>query len=453
MNALATILLFLALITPIQAAGAADAEQPPPRAPCTNGEADARGDASNPADEYPADWWQRSREALGEAWGDTQDAVERMWTGTKEAADDAWDRSRGLFEQSDPDPFDEVWDRVYPKLAKTLTLTERQEALPERAWFAADQASNRAAIADLIDEAVAILSTSGVEDYRERVHILHREIAKAREAIADHRRRRISAPESSMVRRTVEDYDRAIAEEEANIAAYEEALAEARRAFAAELRALGLHLGDDQIDLLLSTVVGDNLIELGIVFDNVAAITLELGKLVAESGEDLESARRYYGMYAVLLKCLDRMHEEVGDTIEGRYIPRIDAIIARAEALTAETKALEERSPDKAALFAANLAAQRLTVRAAGVYRDYLVEQAQRVAAAREALGPDIAAAWNTYETVRVSGELVGLIRAGRELLDGLLERQVPVLRPFENLELKREFDKLTTLLRRGEAR
>ena len=70
---------------------------------------------------------------------------------------------------------------------------------------------------------------------------------------------------------------------------------------------------------------------------------------------------------------------------------------------------------------------------------------------ARVELETDIAAAWNTYETVRVSGELVGLVRSSRKLLDGLLNRQVPALRPFGNLEMRKEFEKLTAQLRAEE--
>ena len=36
-------------------------------------------------------------------------------------------------------------------------------------------------------------------------------------------------------------------------------------------------------------------------------------------------------------------------------------------------------------------------------------------------------------------------------LLDGLLNRQVPALRTFQNLEMKREFEKLTAQLRTEE--
>jgi hypothetical protein len=96
----------------------------------------------------------------------------------------------------------------------------------------------------------------------------------------------------------------------------------------------------------------------------------------------------------------------------------------------------------------ANLEAQRLTIEAASVYRQYLKQQAAQVRNARKLLEEDIATAWNTYETVRVSGELVDLVKSSQQLLDGLLQRQVPTLQPFRNLEMQREFAKLTKQLR-----
>ena len=59
-----------------------------------------------------------------------------------------------------------------------------------------------------------------------------------------------------------------------------------------------------------------------------------------------------------------------------------------------------------------------------------------------------IAVARNTYETVKLSGELVSLMRDSQQLLNALFNRQVPALRTFENLEMKREFEKLTAQLR-----
>jgi len=435
-----------ALLIPLLAMSTSlPADTPQPSAP------DGRPNTWERTRQSATDWWQQSREAAEGVWKDTRDGAGELWSDTRNAAGEAWEDTRTLTDPQTPDPFGAVWDQVLPKLEETLVLQERQDELPERAWFREDQESNREAIDALLDQAVAILSTSDVQHHRERVRVLQSEITKAKQDIANDRQRRVSAPQSSMVKRTVEDYDQAIAERQADIARYEEELSHVRRAFAADLRKIGLDLSDEQLELLLSTVVGDNLIDLGIIFDNVKAITAQLESLVRESGEDLQSARRYYGMYVVLLKSLNQMHLQVEQAIAQRYIPQIDAIISRARELTTETRALQEQSPDKAELLDSNLSAQHLTIQASGVYREYLVDQGRQVADARRELERDIAAAWNTYETVRVSGELVGLVRSSRRLLDGLLDRQVPALRPFQNLEMKREFEKLTAQLRRGE--
>ncbi len=408
-------------------------------------------DAEKPTAEEESEVWSRTRQTADEWWERSQETAGEWWQRSRETAGDAWESTRGLLSEGDQNHFGRVWDQVLPKLEDTLALQERQAELPERAWLGADQQSNQEAINDLLDEAVDILSTSSLEGYRGRIRRLKTEIAEARQDIADYRQRRVSAPAESYVKKTVEDYDRAIAKREADIKRYEEELTTIKGDFAAELRRLGLKLSDDQLEFMLSTVVGDNLIDLGIVFDNVKAITAQLEQLVEQSGEDLQNARRYYGLYVIVLKSLKHMHLQVEQAIADQYIPQIDAIIDRARTLSTETRTLQARSPDDRDLLAANLEAQQLTIEAGGVYRQYLTEQAQQVMKTRKDLEKDIATAWNTYETVRVSGELVGLLRASRRLLEGLLDRQVPPLRPFQNLEMKREFDMLTAQLRMAE--
>ena len=170
---------------------------------------------------------------------------------------------------------------------------------------------------------------------------------------------------------------------------------------------------------------------------------------MVESKEDLESARRYYGMYLTLLKTLERMQERLLDTVETRYLTEIDAIIAKTRELMQQTRSLMRDDQANRETLAANIEAQELTLRTAALYRDYLIDQASDVAVARDELLRDIAIADNTYETVKVSGELVRLMKSSQQLLDTLLKRQVPALRTFQNLEMKREFEKLTLQLQR----
>jgi uncharacterized small protein (DUF1192 family) len=423
MRAVAPLILLLGTLV-IGSAGALAAETDLPAAEPSR----AEPDVWNRTLETASGWWQRSRDFAGRAVAD----------------------AKGLF--ADDQDFARVWEGVVPTLDSALVLEERHGELPERTWLGTDQRSNREEINALLDTAVEILSTSPIQNYRERIRILQAEIEKARVGIADARQKRIAAPAESTLKKTVADYDRQIQSLEDDIDRLTGELAAVKREFAGELRQMGLDLGDDQIELLLSTVVGDNMIDLGILFDNVKAITQQLEVLVAQSGEDLQSARRYYGLYVVLLQALNRMHLQIEEAIGEQYVPQIDAIIARAQALSGETRRLQRESPGRQEVLAANLEAQQLTVQAAEIYRQYLRDQATQVKQARRELEKDIAAAWNTYETVRVSGELVSLVRSSQQLLEGLMNRQVPALRPFENLEMQREFQKLTEQLRNRSA-
>ena len=140
------------------------------------------------------------------------------------------------------------------------------------------------------------------------------------------------------------------------------------------------------------------------------------------------------------------MHLQIEEAIGEQYMPQIDAIIARAQYSPArpDGSSASRRSRD---VLAANLEAQQLTIRAAAIYRQYLRDQAGQVnkpTGAREGY-------CRSLEHLR---DRPGLRRAGEPgavqptVLEGLMNRQVPALRPFENLEMQREFQKLTEQLR-----
>lgn len=371
------------------------------------------------------------------------------WGWTRAAAKGAWDQTlRSLRPVQEQGGFGEVWDGLMPRLDEALVLTDRQQSLPQTAWFGSDQASNQAAIDQLLDEATQILAISPSQRHRARIRELEAEARKARAEIADYRRRRVSAPRDSLWRGTAADYDAAIAERENRLAALAEEQKAVYRSFAADLQAMGLQVSDEQLEFLLSTVVGDDLVQMTLAFNNVKAVTTELERLTEESREDLASARRYYGMYTVLLRILDRMHEKVVVDLDQRYLVELDAIIDRTGALLSETRALRRGSEKGRDALAANIEAQEFTLRAAKEYRAYLEEQRSLVATARQRLAQDIAIAVNTYETVKVSGDLVALMKSSQNLLENLRRLQVPALRTFENVAMKREFSRLTLRLK-----
>lgn len=374
---------------------------------------------------------------------DSANEADGLWDRTLEYADSTLEQARRLWREAHTADA-RLWQELMPRLDEILALQDRQPQLPESAWLGEDQTSNAARIDALLDEAAGILV--GNNALRSEVRELARAMAENRRAITELNRRKIAAPSDSLWRQTVQDIDDEIAERERALKRQRVELERVRRATAAELRALGLEIDEEGLDFLLSTVVGDDVVDMTLAFEQVRRLTEQLQALTTEGREDLPTARRYYGMYTVMLEVLDHMNATLIDHIERDYLPRIAAIGDRARQLRRQTQALQAKNPST--VLQANLEAQELTIDAAGRYADYLRRQRQQLATSRQRLSHDLAVARNTYETVKVSGELVALMRDSQALLDSLFRLQVPTLRAFENREMKREFQRLTWSLR-----
>lgn len=376
---------------------------------------------------------------------DSMDTAGEWWDHTREYAGSAMDQARRLW-RDEQQEHARLWESLMPRLDRLVTLQDRHRELPESAWFGEDRETNQAEMDRLLDDAALILT--GDNRFRSEAQAVSRAMEDNRRAIAELQRRKMTAPSDSVWRKTVNDLDEEIRARRRVMDEQQQELLSIRREFARELQGLGLDIDAGRLDFLLATVVGDEVVDMTVAFEQVRGLTEQLETLTENSHEDLEEARRYYGMYTVLLRVLDRMHINLMEGIDQRYLPEIGVIENRAAQLRQETRALLASEPSP--VLRANLEAQQLTIDAAQRYGDYLKRQRGRVAASRERLGRDLAVADNTYETVKVSGDLVVLMKDGRRLLDTLFSLQVPRLRAFENLEMKREFERLTMALKQG---
>ena len=369
--------------------------------------------------------------------------ADELWDKTLEYADSTLGQARRLWQEQHPEDA-QLWEDLIPKLDDVIVLQDRERQLPESAWFGEDRQSNNEDINEILDDVATLLI--GDDELRDRMRELNRAIADNRDEIVELKRRKLTAPTDSMWRKTVSDIDADIADREAMLVEQQKAMAALYAETASTLQANGVAIDAEGLEFLLSTVVGDDVMDMTLAFEQVKQLTSQLETLTVESREDLPTARRYYGMYSVLLRTLDYMHGSLLDGIENDYRPRIDAIADRAQTLQQETRALYAQ--EKSRVLASNLEAQQLTIDAAGRYAEYLEHQQRQVELSRQRLARDIAVARNTYETVKMSGDLVALMQDSRHLLDSLFRLQVPPLRAFENLEMKREFQRLTSTLR-----
>lgn len=345
-------------------------------------------------------------------------------------------------------------EKMFGKLIDPLTRAseayERHDELEESSWFDEDQADNQQKIDELLDEALRLLEVSELTDARAEMRRLQGDIDRLERRILEDREARLSAPleaELNKLERTYttsrEDLDQQIAEAEVSVEELRGDIGELEQQVVLELRAIGVDISLDSARSLLSSVAGDDFVEMCVVFDNVRGVTLQLQQLTEESGESLEAARRYYGSYVVLIRIMDRLQREFVSTVREEMIPRLRQYREEARGLIAQAQRNMRQGGNKA-IGEQNIASNQLTIEATGFYVDYLNDQAAAVEARNRRLQPDLRDAVNTYDTVLLSSQVAELLQQGSRNFAALLELEVPELRGFENAELRAEFERLT---------
>ena len=391
-------------------------------------------DAIEQYNENQASWWDKTKQSVVNLWDSS--------ISTSSTEESIIPAEKGAL-------FGQIWDKITPKLDHVLALEKEHEKLPESAWIGKDKRENRLDINQLLDEAVDILSLSNSAQTRTRISSLEDEIQQLKQTISEHRQAKVSAPVQSQWKMTVAEYEEKIQQLNQTIRQRKAEIDTLKTQFAQELADNGLHLTEEQLDVLLSSIVGDDIIQSSIVYDNVKQISQQLMKLTIESGEQLKISQRYYGMYTVLLKILLHMQQGFINNIGEKYLPKIDQIVANVQDITATTQNLlrGEHEKNRRQHLLANLEAQKLTLQTAEVYEKHLIGQRRKVILARDKTYADLQIAQNTYKTVRVSGELITLLRSSQKSFEMLLNIQVPDLLVFENVQMKQEFAILTEKL------
>jgi hypothetical protein len=351
----------------------------------------------------------------------------------------------------------EVFKGVVPVLEEALDKQEVHDSLPEKTYtWQEDQKSNRDEIDQLLTEALRILDTSLAQDVRQEIRDFERSIREGQRNLTEYRQKRVSAPtqaEVSLMEKvnpfvvSKEGYDEKIEEENGKIARARNSIASLKDELLRELQAIGLEADGEQVDVLLDSVTGDDQISMAVVFDNIRRIAVELENITEESGEALESARRYYGMYVVLLQVLDLSQRTIVEKIDGQHIPKLRQYADQARLNIETAQALISGGDGDAEVLQQNIETNRVTAEVIRLYVDHLEMHSSMILAENQALQKLINTSENTFETVKLSANVARLIQSTKRDLAAITRLRIPPLRGFTNEVMRKEFRRLTEAL------
>lgn len=355
----------------------------------------------------------------------------------------------------------QLFESVLPTLNEARELVDIHAELPDSSIipFKANKESNSAAINELLDEAIEVLSVSEVSDYRQRIRDANLAIATSQEKIADYRRQRVSASwakDQSQIDKvnpfelSKEAIDEQIKNEGEEIKRRELELVELKKTFAKELSKIGVEVDAEGVEALLASVSGDDIVTMAVVFDNIKQLTTQLQKLTEESGEALEVSKRYYGMYVVMVHVMDRIQKTFVLDVNEKHIPKLQGFAKQADQNIEQAKTLIKVNGGDVKTLNANIASNELTRETAKLYITYLRRNAELIDKENQRAQKNLATAMNTYDTVKLSSDVAELMSTGRRDFETLMKLQVPTLREFGNESIRREFQRMTSELRAG---
>lgn len=347
------------------------------------------------------------------------------------------------------------FEEAHESLSEALDMFDAKGGLKESKdiafydFLSRSQEAQETKIEGYLDAASDALGISSISDQRMLVADFRKKISEAQKSLTVYERKKISAPETTYNPLTVtrEGYEKKIATTKEQITEFESRIADEKQKLVDQLKGIGLKLDADQIDILLESITGDEFIRVSIIFDNAKNFALELEELTEKTGEDLDAAKRYYGVYLMLLKTVDRLQNKFIQNVDDEYYPKLDAFGQKALDNIEEAERAIKAGGD-AEILNSNIDSNQVTYDAVMLYKQGLAHQKHQMMNANLECRRNILTAVNTYKTVALSKDVASLMATGRRAFDAITNLTVPDLKPFENLKVKEAFLEITKDLR-----
>ena len=306
----------------------------------------------------------------------------------------------------------------------------------------------------LLDAALEIVTEVPIVYLQKKMRSNRTNIKKMEDQIATLREKQLDAPADGFlpgyVTDTVASIDEKIVDINARIAGNKRQIIKIKKEISDGLKKSGVEIKEAQLDILLGSVIGGDLVKLVAAFEAARAIDDRLSFLMDQNGENLTAARRYFAMHASLFALLVHAQELVLDKIDAVYLPRLGAIIKDIRQARRETYQLlrARNRNDQRKTLQANLKSQTFSEKVAKTYRNYLLTQRDQMSKARQRTLKDLRIADNTYLTVEASFQLRSLIKDSSTSFEAIRKLEAPGFdNVFRNKDLKREFENLTSKL------
>ena len=282
-----------------------------------------------------------------------------------------------------------------------------------------------------------------MENNRKTLQILKNKILKSQEKSSNLYAKSVlaSGKERKELENLADDYKKDSQE-------YKDSKVDLIRGVRSRLALYGLDLNKDQVEVLLSRVDAGDIIGMTTSFSVIAELTEQFSDATIASGENLQIAKKYYGMHVILLELQMHIQKNYINRLRNVYLVRANDIRSENKLLIDETfKLIDDAEGTYLKIYKNNLESQKYTLKVLGLYEEILRKDLLKIETGLKKVNDNYLVSLNTFQTVTVAADLASLMAENSNLFNEVMSIQVPELIPFENLQMQKEFEALTLQL------
>jgi len=390
---------------------------------------------------------------LSFSYGEWSDSFDKAYTVTKEKTREVYSSAKDKIiskpktpQEIEEEQFRETWDSVFSKYREGTELLEKRLSAPDSAWFRSSKGDYKEKIDEVINDILGVLTSQNLLEYKDEIHDKKEDIEELKNRVLNYREKRVGAPNESMIYTTKEDFDKKIKDSRDEIAILENDIRIIKKNLEKSFKDTGIELNTQQLDVLLSRVDGDDIIQMSVVMKVLNKITEQILGLMRESGEELSQAKRYYGMHLISWQLVHYIQQQYIERVNREYIPKIDHIIQKTAEMMNKTSSLIDREQEleKRLIYQKNFGIQKETQHVAMIYRKQLLEAQNEMKKAQNMTKSNIKLSQNIYNTVSLSSELYSVISQSQKMFNSIAKIQMPKIIPFENIKIKKKYQEIT---------
>ena len=393
------------------------------------------------------------------AYADWLDIVKDGLESTIEVSKDTWDIAKKTFD--DEDVSEElipkvqenieisrtralaVWDDLVDIFDEIIILKSEKNDAPSISLFGKSKKDYDEKIELIFQTVSSLINDPELENDRKTLQILKNKILKSQEESSNLSAKSVLA--SGKERKELENLANKYKKESQE---YKNSKVDLIRGVRVRLKLYGLDLNREQVEVLLSRVDAGDIIGMTTSFSVIAELTKQFSDATIASGENLQVAKKYYGMHVILLELQMHIQKNYINRLRNVYLVRANDIRVENKLLIDETSNLiDDADGTYLNIYKNNLKSQKYTLKVLGLYEEILKKDLAKIETGLQKVNDNHLVSLNTFQTVTVAADLASLMAENSNLFNEVMSIQVPELIPFENLQMQKEFEALTLQL------